>query len=110
MQTERTINTDVPTFLSLLINFGFVEKTARLPKHAAYAEYARVAADPVVSKVREKLRAEGKLEVRSGLFSGVAETAQVLATFSDEQLLRIRARRILNDFRLGPEDKQPKEQ
>jgi hypothetical protein len=104
MQSERVIS-DMPTFIGVLVKFGIADREQKSTKHQGYAEYRRVENDPVVTRIRERLRAQGKLLQRGGLFSNVGETEQAMSTMNDEQLLRLRARMVLNDFRLKPEDK-----
>lgn len=105
MQTEKTIST-TPACLQLLIDFNIVERDAKFSKHAAWAEYQKVSADPVVSRWRELLKREGRLQQRAGLFSCVAETQAALEAMSEEQRLRVRARLILKDFRVVDEEDQ----
>jgi hypothetical protein len=106
---QRELET-VSVFESLLRKFGIIDRDANLTKHAAYSEFAKVERDPVVSRIREKLWKEGKLRKGSGLFSNVAETSQCLELMSSDALLRLRARMILQDFRVThPDDKGEKE-
>lgn len=104
MQSERTIS-DVSSFVALLHRFCFEDKERKLGKGAGYSQYLRIENDPVVLRIRQQLLREGKLLQRSGLFDRVRQTEQALCAMSPEQLLRARARYILNDFRLTPEDK-----
>ena len=106
MQSERTIS-DVPSFVALLHRFGFVSSDVKLGKHVGWSEYQRVANDPVVTRIRERLQRDGELRKGSGLFSAVAETEQALVVLSKDPdaLLRLRARMTLNDFRLTPADR-----
>ena len=96
----------VSVFDALLLRFGIIDRDTVLTKHAAYAEFARLQRDPVVQRVREELWNAGELRKGSGLFSSVAETEQCLLQMSEDQLLRLRARLVLNDFRLTAEDKE----
>jgi hypothetical protein len=105
MVTERVI-TDVPSFLTVLHRFGIVDKTAVLGKHGAWSEYLKVQNDLVVTRIRERLSRDGELRKGSGLFSAVQETEQALCQMNPDQLLRLRARMVLNDFRLSAEDKE----
>jgi hypothetical protein len=106
---ERELET-TSGFVALLHRFGILDKDQKLSKHQGWSEYQRVERDPVVSRVREKLRSDGELRKGSGLFSAVHETEQALVVLSKDPdaLLRLRARMFLNDFRLGPEDKEEK--
>jgi hypothetical protein len=90
--------------VALLHRFGFIDKETKLSGHAGWSEYTKVEKDLVVTRIRERLKTEGKLVQRSGLFDSVRQTEQALASMSAEQLLRCRGRYILQDFRLTPED------
>jgi hypothetical protein len=105
MQTEKTIS-DVPVFVALLHRFNIVDRDTKLGKHTGWSEYLRVQNDPVVSRVRDRLWRDGELRKSSSLFSAVYETEQALCQMSEDQLLRLRARMILNDFRLSEKDKE----
>jgi hypothetical protein len=105
MQVEREVSV-TPRFVELLRKFGFIDRDTKLPKHAGWSEYLKVENDPMVRRIRERLKSEGKLQQRAGLFSQVDETWQALSVMNEEQLLRCRARRVLNDFRLSAEEKE----
>ena len=105
MEVERKIST-VPSFVTLLHRFGFIGRDTKLSKHAGWSEFSKVEGDPVVCRIRERLKREGKLQQRAGLFSSVQEVQQVLLLMSADQLLRAKARYVLNDFRLTAEDKE----
>jgi hypothetical protein len=105
MQVEREVST-VTVFEALLRRFKFVDRDTKLPKHAGWSEYQKIERDLVVTRIRERLRRDGELRKGSGLFSAVSETEQALCQMSEDQILRLRARMVLNDFRLTAEDKE----
>jgi hypothetical protein len=105
MVSERVIS-NVPSFVALLHRFGFIDREAKLKGHAGWSEYTKVENDLVVTRIRQQLLREGKLVQRSGLFDNVRQTEQALASMSEDQLLRCRARYFLNDFRLTPADRE----
>ena len=106
---QRELET-VSVFESLLRRFGIIDRDANLTKHAAYSQFAKIERDLVVSGIRERLRRDGELRKGSGLFSAVHETEQALCAMTPDQLLRLRARMILQDFRVThPDDKGEKE-
>jgi hypothetical protein len=102
---DREVTT-VTVFEALLRRFGFVQWGDKLPRHAAYSTYQKIERDPMVTRIRERLRRDGELRKGSGLFSAVHETEQALAQISEEAILRLRARLLLQDFRVThPDDK-----
>lgn len=105
MVTERQIS-HIPVFVALLHKFGILDKEVKLPNHEGWSEYLKVQNDLVVTRIRERLWNAGELRKGSGLFSAVHETEQALLEMNEDQLLRLRARMVLNDFRLTAEDKE----
>jgi hypothetical protein len=103
MQTERTVST-VSIFEALLRRWGFLHRDTKLNSHGYFSEAQKIQSDPVVSRITRRLISEGKLTQRSGLFDSVRLTDCTLAAMSEDQLLRLRARIALNDFRLTPAD------
>jgi hypothetical protein len=87
MQVERALETQ-PSFERLLKKFGIVNHDEKMPKHAAWSTFSRVARDAEVVRVREAL----KIQQRGGLFSEVGEVETTLTHFSAEALLRLRYR------------------
>jgi hypothetical protein len=103
---DREVTT-VTVFESLLRRFGFITRDTKLARHEGWSRFLQVQSDSVVTRVRERLKCEGKLQQRAGLFSSVHEVEAALCAMSADALLRLRARIILQDFRLtAAEDKE----
>lgn len=105
MEVERPVST-TPVFLKMLIDFGIVPRDAKFSGHGGWAEFEKVSRDLVVTRVRERLKREGKLQQRAGLFSCVQETQAALEAMSETARLKLRGRLVLNDFRLDEEDQK----
>ena len=57
---DREVTT-VTVFEALLRRFGFVQWGDKLPRHAAYSTYQKIERDPMVTRIRERLRRDGEL-------------------------------------------------
>lgn len=93
MLTRHTVS-NVPGYVAVMLKYGIVDRdhTKTLEMSTAWELFKRIVEDAEVSKALFTFRDRERPRGHGGVFSVVAEVDAVLKRFSEEKLLRVRAR------------------